>query len=94
MARWALHVYRSCPGLSRRGCLAGCAYCVSHITRHVHVYHHFCCFCSTAPQVTRLVVSGTDASLELRRGSAHIHTACPVLRQVLTDCLMRQLTAI
>ncbi|KAG2445809.1 hypothetical protein HXX76_000413 [Chlamydomonas incerta] len=45
-------------------------------------------------KVTRLAVNGTDAVLELRPGGAHIHTACPVLRQVLTDCLMRQLTAI
>ncbi|KAG2451469.1 hypothetical protein HYH02_004067 [Chlamydomonas schloesseri] len=46
-------------------------------------------------EVTRLVVRGmSDGTMELRPGGAHIHTACPVLRQLLTDCLMRQLTAI
>jgi hypothetical protein len=46
-------------------------------------------------QVTRLEVRGaSEGRVELRPGGAHIHTSCPVLRQVLTDCLMQQLTAI
>ncbi|KAG2498314.1 hypothetical protein HYH03_003575 [Edaphochlamys debaryana] len=37
---------------------------------------------------------GTDAHLLLRPAGAHIHTACPVLRQALTEAVMEQLTVI
>ncbi|GFR46864.1 hypothetical protein Agub_g8505 [Astrephomene gubernaculifera] len=45
-------------------------------------------------ECTTISLDGADATLTLRPGGAHIHTGCPLLRQLLTECLMQQLTVI
>ncbi len=45
-------------------------------------------------QTTRVALDGTDAVLLLRPDGAHVRTACPALRHVLTDCLTQQLAVL
>ncbi|PNH04279.1 Integrator complex subunit 9 [Tetrabaena socialis] len=42
-------------------------------------------------EATRVSLCGTDAELTLRPGGAHIATACPLLRHLITECLLKQL---
>ncbi|GIL70407.1 hypothetical protein Vretimale_3590 [Volvox reticuliferus] len=42
----------------------------------------------------RLVLDGMDGELLLRPEGAHVVSSCPVLRLVMTDCLMKQLTVL
>ncbi|GIL47332.1 hypothetical protein Vafri_4175 [Volvox africanus] len=42
----------------------------------------------------RVVLDGMDGELLLRPDGAHLISSCPVLRLIMTDCLMKQLTVL